>query len=851
MARVETRGWTTLERIPRGKVTPPELPVDVVARPALTARVDAPGPAVGLVVAPAGFGKTLLLADCAGRDPRTAWVTVDRSDDAARLWGAMLAALAACPGLPRGSGLHELAPPAGPGGLAFLSRFRDALGTVPARLTLVLDDVHELDDPAALGELGALLDHRPEGLRVLMASRFDPPIPLSRLRDRNELWELRADGLAFSLAETEVFARQTGFALTADQIVELHRRTGGWAAGLRLAIQAMRGGADPPTFLAEFSGEDRSVADYLVGEVLATLPEDILEFLTLASIGDPLPAELAVLLTGRIDAAEFLDRVEHDTSLVTGLVTDPGTGAREYRVLELLRTYLAADLRRHRPELAAELHGRAALWWADQNQPVAALENAVQADDEHLTADLTERFALRLALAGEHAPLRRALPGIRAATGSGDPPRPAATVGTALARVGGDVEALQEAILALPDPDPADGPAVRALRALGRGVDGLLVGGDTEPAVGELEEAVDLARSHGYDFVAMQAQVVLAAVAAVRGDFRTVVARADEAVSTMVEHRWEPSAWSTLGRTLRAYAALYRAEPEHARAEAAEALARDAGRDDARLHHALRIVRGAALSDSGDRATGLAEMRQARIDLAGLPVVAEQAAAAALFENRAALRLGDSVGAARAARELAERFDAPGEAALMAAWAELGGGHLDAARHRIRAVLRGRAVPLMPQTLVEAHLVAATLAVHAGDRVAGRRALQAALADAEALELLRPFALGGTEVGVLLAEHRSRPGPAAAFADRALAAYRRIADPAASPLLSERELAVLELLPSLMSSDDIAAALSVSVSTVKTHIRMIYTKLAVANRRAAVEMARARGLLRPRVAGDP
>ncbi|HEY2223721.1 MAG TPA: LuxR C-terminal-related transcriptional regulator [Actinomycetospora sp.] len=829
-------------------MTPPEVPVDLVARPALAARVDEPGPPVGLVVAPAGFGKTLLLADHATRDPGTAWVTVDRSDDAGRLWAAILTAFATCPALPPDNGLRELSPPTGLGGLAFLSRFRDGLGALSTPLTLVLDDVHELDHPAALGELRALLDHRPEGLRVILASRFDPPVPLSHLRARHEMWELRADRLAFTPAETEELARQTGLALTADQTGELHRRTGGWAAGLRLAVQALRGGADPSTLLAEFTGEDHAVADYLVGEVLATLPDDLLEFLTLASIGDPLPAALAVVLTGRADAAAVLDRVERETSLVAGLVTDPGTGAREYRVLELLRTYLAADLHRHRPDLAAELHGRAAHWWADQDQPTAALENAARADDEDLTADLADRFGLRLALAGEHAPLRRALPGIRAAVGSGGL---SATVGTALARVGGDVEALREAIRALPEPGPADGPAVRALRALGRGVDGLLAGIDTDAAVGELEAALDLARGHGYDFVAMQAQVVLAAVAAVRGDFRTVVARADEAVSTMIEHRWEPSAWSTLGRTLRAYAALYRAEPDQARAEAAEALGRGPGRDDPRLRHALRIVHGAALSDSGDRASGLAEMREARIDLVGLPVVAEQAAAAAVFENRAALRLGDSVGAAQAARELAERLDAPGEAGLMAAWAELGSGHLDAASHRIRPVLRGTAAALMPHTLVEAHLVAATLAVRAADPAAGRRALGDALAAAEDLDLLRPFALGGSEVGALLAEHRARPGIAAAFATRALAAYRRIQDPDASPLLSERELAVLGLLPSLMSSDDIAAALSVSVSTVKTHVRMIYAKLAVANRRAAVETARTRGLLRPHAGVDP
>jgi LuxR family transcriptional regulator, maltose regulon positive regulatory protein len=825
-------------------VTPPEVPADLVARPALAARVDAPGPAVGLVVAPAGFGKTLLLADHAARRPGTAWVTVDRGDDAGRLWAAVLAALVACPALPPGSGLRELTPPYGPGGLAFLRRFRDGLGAASAPVTLVLDDIHELDDPAALGEVRALLDHRPDHLRVLLAGRFDPPVDLSAVRGGT--WELRADRLAFTPGEAAALARRSGLALDPDQAAELHRRTGGWAAGLRLAVQAMRAGSDPATFLAAFSGEDRAVADYLVGEVLATLPPDVLEFLTRASIGDPLPVELAVRLTGRADAAAVLDRVERETSLVGDVVTDPATGAREYRLLELLRTYLAADLHRQRPALAAELHGLAAVWWAEQDRPTAALENAARAGDEGLTARLTDRFGLQLALAGEHAPLRRALPGSAADGAAGL----AATVGTALARVGGDVAALHEAVRALPEAGPDDEPAVRSLRALGRGVDGLLAATDTDAAIGELREALDLAHEHGYDFLAMQAQVVLAAVAAVQGDFRTVVERADDAVSTADAHRWEPSAWSTLGRTLRAYAALYRARPEQARAEATEALDREPGRDDPRLRHALRIVRGAALGDTGDRAAGLAEMREARIELDGLPVVAEQAAAAALFENRAALRLGDSVGAAQAARELAERLDAPGEAALMAAWAELGSGHLEAAGHRIRPVLRGTAATVMPHTLVEADLVAATLAVRAGDRAAGRRALGAALAAAEDLDLLRPFALGGPEVGALLAEPRFRPEGAAAFAARALAAHRRIQDPAANPLLSERELAVLGLLPSLMSSDEIAAALSVAVSTVKTHVRMIYAKLDVANRRAAVETARTRGLLGPHVGAD-
>ena len=153
-------------------------------------------------------------------------------------------------------------------------------------------------------------------LRLVLATRRDPGLPVARMRLEEQLCELRAQQLRFSAEESALLLDGYGIRLAAGHRAVLQERTGGWPAGLRLAALRLRGHPDPGSFIASFSGDERPVADYLVGEVLERIPEDEREVLRSTSICDPIPAKLAVELSGREDAAELLDRLEHDTGLV-------------------------------------------------------------------------------------------------------------------------------------------------------------------------------------------------------------------------------------------------------------------------------------------------------------------------------------------------------------------------------------------------------------------------------------------------------------------------------------------------------------------------------------------------------
>ena len=322
------RGLRAMSLVPQAKIAIPQVPPELVVRAGLRADLDTASRAdVTLVCAPPGYGKTMLLADWAhtstGSD--TAWVSLDRDDnDPQRLWTSVVAALAACPSVPPDSRLHApwtWRPGTQP---EFLAELTDAVPQLPRPVRLILDDVHELLDPIALHGLHTLLRNRPTGLQLVLSSRFDPPLSLPRLRLTGRLYELRADRLRFSPTETATLLERSGLNLTPTQIDTLHQRTGGWAAGLRLAALALTQTTDRDTFLDQFSGNDSSVADYLTGEILSALPEDTQEFLRVISISDPVPSGLAAELTGREDAGSLLDQLAHHTSLLTAT----GTNAR-------------------------------------------------------------------------------------------------------------------------------------------------------------------------------------------------------------------------------------------------------------------------------------------------------------------------------------------------------------------------------------------------------------------------------------------------------------------------------------------------------------------------------------------
>ena len=345
-------------------------------------------------------------------------MSLDRDDnDPKRLWTAVVAALAACPSVPPGSRLHApwvWQPGAQP---EFLAELTDAVQQLPRPIRLILDDVHELVDPVALHGLQTLLRNRPTGFQLVLSTRFDPPLSLPRLRLAGRLCELRADRLRFSPTETATLLERSGLNLTPTQVDTLHQRTGGWAAGLRLAALALTRTTDRDAFLDQFSGNDSSVADYLVGEVLSALPDDIQEFLRVISISDPVPSGLAAQLSGREDAGSLLDRLAHHTSLLTAT----GHHRDTYRIQELLRTYLSADLQRQGPTRAAELHATAAHWWAGQDQPINALDHATRSRNPALLSELLHRFAMPLILTGDHGPVRRALAGMDTQATASDP----------------------------------------------------------------------------------------------------------------------------------------------------------------------------------------------------------------------------------------------------------------------------------------------------------------------------------------------------------------------------------------------------------------------------------------------
>jgi LuxR family maltose regulon positive regulatory protein len=400
--------------VPSSKISIPELPADLVHRTELLRQLDSAAD-VALVSAPAGYGKTMLVAEWsrASTDVDTAWVRLDEDDnDQRRLWSAVLASVArahtASADGPRPAGFDVEDWDMGSAGRPdFLAKLIEGLSALPRPLRLVLDDLHEVTDAATLHGLQSFLRDRPPNVVLVLVSRLDPPFHLHRLRVEGGLTELRSNRLQFDRVESEALLRRAGLALTARQVDQLYQQTDGWPAGLRLAAAAaaMDATTDVDRFLAEFSGDERSVADYLVGEVFSSLPADRMQLLQATSICKSLPVGLAVVLSDREDAGWLLADLEHRTALVREIGHNRGV----YRVQPLVRSHLLADLNRQSVQRIARLHTIAACWWRDWGHPAEALEHAALSGEPALLTDLARDVAVSQLVVGEHRPLRRAL----------------------------------------------------------------------------------------------------------------------------------------------------------------------------------------------------------------------------------------------------------------------------------------------------------------------------------------------------------------------------------------------------------------------------------------------------------
>ena len=861
----------------------------VVARPRLFGRLAAPARVI-VVSAPAGSGKTVLLRSWiseTGLAGRAAWVPAGRGErDPQRFWLSVLGALRQTAA---GSALvRELTAAPDLDGGAIIERLLADLGPLDDRVWLVVDDVHELGGDA-LRQLELLILRAPPGLRFVLAARHDVRLGLHRLRLEGELAEIREPDLRFTVAEASELFAAAGVDL--PEVAPLVERTEGWAAGLRLAALSLAGHPDPERFEAEFSGTERTVAEYLLAEVLDRQSKQVRRLLLRTSIVERVNGELAGLLTGDSGGERMLQDLEAANAFVVAL--DPGRSWFRYH--HLFADLLQLEVRRAEPDQVAGLHRAAARWFAGHGYPVEAIRHAQAAQDWDLAGRLLADRWPGLYLDGQAAVIHELLAGFPAEALVVDAELAAVAAGDELAR--GSLEAAGR-YLALAErasasvPDGRAGQAqlllgmVRLLLARQRGdrpavaeeaqrLATMAEGEDAaQPALGEelralalislgsaeywaagedagryLQRGLTLARRIGRPYLeftglAQQAAVVL------YESFTRSAEHARAAVELARRHGWtsDPAfgfASGVLGAVLfwqgqldEAEAWIQRAERTHrAEAEPVEGLA-------------IRTLRGLLELARGRDADALAAFQAAdqlaaRLAEPGLVVLPNRS-----YLVQTLVRLGETERSEQALAALADQDRDDGAMRISLATLRLAQDNPHAAIAALAPVLDGSAPLPWPAWLAQPFLLEAIARDALGDPGAAGRALEHALDLAEPDGVRTMFLLHPVP-GLLQRQARQRTAHAALIAEiLSLLAGRKLAPPPAGPRpplepLSESEIRVLRYLPTNLSGPEIAGELYVSHNTVRTHITHLYAKLGTHTRAEAVARARALGLLAP------
>jgi LuxR family maltose regulon positive regulatory protein len=847
---------------------------------------------VTVISAPPGSGKTSLLRAWTDRSAdlrRVVSVSVNRDQqNGQQFWSALLETIRG----PAQETDRETQPATSTalddGQLleGFLSEVADEVKSV----VLIIDDLHELKSAEAITQLEQLLANLPGSACVVLSSRRDPPIRLHQLRLAGQVAEIRARDLRFTERETRELLDAYEISLSEAGAAALYQRTEGWAAGLRLAVISLSDHPDPERFVAEFSGTDRAIGEYLIAEMLDRQPSEVQGMLLRTALVDQMNGELADLLAGRSGSEQMLLELEEANAFVVSLDAQ----RTWFRYHQLLADFLRLELRRTLAEEVPGLHRRAARWFKDHGDVVEAVQHLIAAGDWDDAARLVADHSFRWVLDGE----------------------------------AGTIDAVLQAF---PEGASADHPDLALAHAA------------AELNQGRLEEAAAqlvLAESHVESAPPTRARRLAVAIAALRlglarhsGQFSEVIEQVNLLDASMAD---ESNDRFAMGSELRAVALLNLGivetwsgrlgEAERHLSQGA-ALARRIGRP--YLEVACRAYQGfpsklvsvATARERGEQAVALATrhgledrpiLATAFGSVAGMAIwmgefdegerwlVRAWEAAEAQVEPAAAMLFHVAAGMLHAARgrqqSALEAFAAAARAQslltgvhalapritgwLAATQARV--GKLDEARatlagfsaepermgaiYNARAAIcladgdpataldelrdvRGATPPTIPAfTLVESHLLAGTAHLRLGDTVAAAAAAEAALAMAEADRLIFPFVL--TEAADLLATlPRYETAHGALLAEivdllRGGSAPRVERErPSQHDELSRSELRVLRYLPTNLTRPEIARQLYVSVNTVNTHIRNIYSKLDARDRSSAVQRARELRLL--------
>jgi LuxR family transcriptional regulator, maltose regulon positive regulatory protein len=877
--------------VPLTKLTPPRVSPGATRRDrllhALSAAVENP---LTLVVAPAGYGKTVLVSTWV--EHRTApgfvaWLTIDdRDDDPRRFWTAVLAALDRSGALNETDGLAALGPPRRGSQDEFLALLMNGLCALRDPLVLVIDDFQELSDRRALAGVEYLLRHSPPMLRVVLMTRRDPALSVTRLELRREATVLRAAALAFTEDEAGDLLAGAGIDLAHADLAVLVERTEGWAAGLALATMSLEGADDPGARLAEFAGDDRAVADYLASEVLAQLRPDLRDFMVRASAVDEVSAELAEELTGRKDARRLLDELAETNSFVVAV----GGRSRWYRFHTLFLELLRSRLAQFSAGVAADVHRRAAHWYAAHDLPFEAIRHAVNAEDWPFAAALIRQHWLDAYLSGHAVTMRHLLARLPSELAERDPRLALAFAGNRLelgevseadrnlrravegmdgqdhddafdetlafvtlhrARLRGDLDEAVASAQRLLGAEPrriADGATARQLR---RRAYALLLLGSAElwtDRLGEarrhLRGALALARENGEDYVLVGSLSHLALVDVLNGRLRSAAELSREAIELARRRGWSGAPAAAPAYLAQAVAQLHWNDAHAIRTIKQAASAVESGNHPLRVAVALAQAR-IRMRDGGPAGArrGLEELEFALDRASGTRLPSPLQA----FTRGSLPRLLIAVGQPDDAAALLKRAEPCAEVAVVEARFALANGDPALALEALAPYLRHDAKAYLA-TRIEAFALAALAHQARLDRALAVESLEVALALAEPDGFRWPLLQTGPPLRELLTR-QIRSGTAhRALVGELLTDLRDGADGHAGERqllhpLTEREQAVLRYLPTLLSNAEIAAELYVSINTVKAHVKSIYRKLGTTRRKDAVRRGRALRLL--------
>ncbi|MEU1243144.1 LuxR C-terminal-related transcriptional regulator [Micromonospora parva] len=927
------------------RLTPAVPPEPVVARPRLLRRLDegSAGP-VTVVAAPAGWGKTTLLASWvrlggAAPDvqpgevvpdsgdlsvspadtPVSAWMSVEAGDDSDRLWAYLAAALRSAIGSTDDGPVPDRPPR--PDQLEALAA---RLAAADRPVLLILDDLHRVTDPAALTGLEFLLRHAGRRLRLVIGARAGLHLPLHRLRLAGELTEIGPDELAFTDDEVADLLTSHAAALPASAVHRLRERTGGWPAALRIAALAVRGQPDPERWVGQFGGDQPEIAGYLHEEVLATLDPAEVDLLRRTALVDTVCADLAEALTGRADAGQALA----DLAGTGGLLHREDTRPPWYRCEPLLADLLRADLARLPADELRELHVRAADWYAGDGRPADGLRHALAAGRWDLAGDLfvahwpeLTRYdsgpvhapapapppaeviradpEVALACAAERAyagDLPAADGHLRAAAGhaAGLPVprrdrflRLVTALELTVARLADDRGEVRAAAARLLRTRPSDATPTRVpdspptgvvssaptaggggaaddldLRAFTGTALGLVEMADGELPTARFVRARAAAREAERPRTELVGASRAALLLAVRGELRSAEQAARDALGMPPCRGWSCRLDCGYAYLALAVVALLRDQPDEAAANLALALAAldvaggwsgDAEVGDEWLAAAAGEPVAAAVAalcgaqlrrDSGDPAAGQRLLVRAREALADRPSAARLTGLLLAAEAELRAARGDLDSARDLLTDAAEEGTDPVLAVTLAKVQLLAGD--PAAATRTLPAWQAPAATAWPLPVrLDAGLLDAVLAERAGDGRRAGRILEQTLDLAGPQGCRRVFTRAEPPVRDLLAAHLDA-GTAhfALVSDLVRGAGQSTAGPATGMRgaldepLTERELTILRYLQSILSNVEIASELSLSVNTVKTHVRNIYRKLDATRRREAVRRAR-------------